>query len=792
MIRPGRVGFALALALTVGLIAAAARVDRWVGGGRSPQLIFDVTTPVPVTGAASDPIAAAWRARFGDRDLPIAIGPDPTRSVVTVAGRAAQAAGAAQTLTRPGKLAFLEVASDTAVARAWYQASRGLDLGADVAVIADMWSDDRTGEQFNDYVLTGPTPAAIDAAIATLARGTPLPDDLRVMYEEIISDPSVGPRPSYWRSYLVHTTVLIDRSDIARASVTYDQNTLRPEVLIRFTPRGAQRFGDATAAMVGHKLAMALDGVVVSAPVVRDAIRGGVSTITMGGADAKKMEAEAAALVNSLRPGAELPAGIEATLREALPGVAGTPWLGPLAAALLAGLAGFVGAGRLGRTTVGLPAAPVAPGTRGLVGTVVGAALTIGLPLALIWLAQSDHVVLPGVNSVELGAITGPGGTLGESRARMSIFALGVMPVISAFWIIEAIAAISRRWRRVRLGTARGRAGLDRGALLLGLGLAALQAYFVVDFLASASRSGGSLFVGGDRAMALVALTLVAGVAVHVAVADLITRHGLCNGYLALLGVGAARAFYDQLAHAPRVGDDARLALAACLALLALVTVVVTTLRDTTPARTRQPWPVLVAMVALGQAIGVVVLAITGLAALAGKPPNIGWLVRWAIRPAWFDVLVTLAALALIVRWYRLAVTRLAAIAAAALIVTVFAIRAWAPASVGVDARLLPMMYVILVAVEVGLAVRARLGLRRAVAILAVHDVDRADRAADALAAAGIPASVESLRLRAILRGLGSFAPIVIRVAADDAGRATATLAEAEAEHDPHVAAFAG
>lgn len=88
-------------------------------------------------------------------------------------------------------------------------------------------------------------------------------------------------------------------------------------------------------------------------------------------------------------------------------------------------------------------------------------------------------------------------------------------------------------------------------------------------------------------------------------------------------------------------------------------------------------------------------------------------------------------------------------------------------------------------------ALVARLPMARPTAILAIHDVDRADRAADALAGAGIAASIENRRTRALLRGLGGFAPIVIRVDRADAERAIAAIGEAEAARDPRVAAFA-
>lgn len=50
--------------------------------------------------------------------------------------------------------------------------------------------------------------------------------------------------------------------------------------IIRFNTEGRVKFGEVTAANVGERLAIVLDGVVVSAPVIRDAIRGGSAEIS--------------------------------------------------------------------------------------------------------------------------------------------------------------------------------------------------------------------------------------------------------------------------------------------------------------------------------------------------------------------------------------------------------------------------------------------------------------------------------------------------------------------------------
>ncbi len=53
----------------------------------------------------------------------------------------------------------------------------------------------------------------------------------------------------------------------------------QPLVILEFTPRGAVRFEKLTEANVNKRLAIVLDGVVQSAPVIRQAIRGGAARI---------------------------------------------------------------------------------------------------------------------------------------------------------------------------------------------------------------------------------------------------------------------------------------------------------------------------------------------------------------------------------------------------------------------------------------------------------------------------------------------------------------------------------
>jgi hypothetical protein len=93
----------------------------------------------------------------------------------------------------------------------------------------------------------------------------------------------------------------LSSTDISRADVRLGEygNTF---VLVSFTPDGGQRFGDMTAAMVGRRLAIAIDGEVMSVPVVRQAIRGGRAHIEVSHPKSVAREAEALAAAMRSRP----------------------------------------------------------------------------------------------------------------------------------------------------------------------------------------------------------------------------------------------------------------------------------------------------------------------------------------------------------------------------------------------------------------------------------------------------------------------------------------------------------
>ncbi|MRI84141.1 MAG: protein translocase subunit SecD [Nitratiruptor sp.] len=83
------------------------------------------------------------------------------------------------------------------------------------------------------------------------------------------------------RKYLLKEIPILDGSMITDARVAFDQNN-QPVINFTLNSEGARIFGDFTAKNVGKRLAVVLDDVVYSAPVIRERIGGGSGQISGG------------------------------------------------------------------------------------------------------------------------------------------------------------------------------------------------------------------------------------------------------------------------------------------------------------------------------------------------------------------------------------------------------------------------------------------------------------------------------------------------------------------------------
>ena len=106
----------------------------------------------------------------------------------------------------------------------------------------------------------------------------------------------------YRELYVLEEDAFLTGDQLNDATANRDQQFNQPQVLFELNRRGGRDFQRLTAANIGNRIAIILDGQVVSAPVVRDRI-GARGTIDLGSADMS----EATDLALVLRAGA-LPA----------------------------------------------------------------------------------------------------------------------------------------------------------------------------------------------------------------------------------------------------------------------------------------------------------------------------------------------------------------------------------------------------------------------------------------------------------------------------------------------------
>ena len=160
-------------------------------------------------------------------------------------------------------------------------------LAAGVSADLDSWSETETkagmelpGARHIDYYLVGHDRDALEKYLATLP---PVPTDRKLLLEHEMPIPDAKDRRAYWRTYYVMTTTIIDETAIESAKTVEPDGdrVYRPSVSVKLTPAGQAAFAEATAKSVGHKLATIVDGVVIMAPVINGAIKGGAFRISM-------------------------------------------------------------------------------------------------------------------------------------------------------------------------------------------------------------------------------------------------------------------------------------------------------------------------------------------------------------------------------------------------------------------------------------------------------------------------------------------------------------------------------
>lgn len=129
-----------------------------------------------------------------------------------------------------------------------------------------------------------------------------IPEGDQILFERVV-DRSTGAVTK--RPYLVKKDAMMTGDVLTEARMGLDPRTQEAEVNFKLDPTGAKIFDQVTAANVGNRMAIILDGNVYSAPVIRERISGGSGVIS-----GRFTESEAKDLAIVLRAGA-LPAPLK-------------------------------------------------------------------------------------------------------------------------------------------------------------------------------------------------------------------------------------------------------------------------------------------------------------------------------------------------------------------------------------------------------------------------------------------------------------------------------------------------
>jgi hypothetical protein len=233
--------------------------------------------------------------------------------------------------------------------------------------------------------------------------------------------------------------------------------------------------------------------------------------------------------------------------------------------------------------------------------------------VALIVYRLGAHIPLPGLDPHSLSLLYGSDGRAIE---RISILALGVYPLVSALILAELAKLLVpplRRWERSDL---RNRDNLNGWIVLLAVGFAIMQGAGIARALESVQTLVAEPGVS-FRAVCMV--TLVAGAAFAIWLADQITRYGLGSGVWLLFVVPTLADLPSRtwaLLEVSRTGQISPVAVLACalfviVAVAALAAILLAERSEPQAAATclwpvqlsymLAPWPLLVVSFALGE-----------------------------------------------------------------------------------------------------------------------------------------------------------------------------------------------
>ncbi len=196
------------------------------------------------------------------------------------------------------------------------------------------------------------------------------------------------------------------------------------------------------------------------------------------------------------------------------------------------------------------------------------------------------HVPAPGIDARALGTFFAQAkGTLfglydlfvGGNLSRATIFALGIMPYISASIIIQLLGSVIPYLEKLQKEGEEGRKKITQYTRYGTVGLAAIQSLGISIFLESLTTGNGVPVVPhpGIGFRLLTMLTLTSGTIFVMWLGEQITEHGIGNGISLLIFIGCLDDFFPNIAQSYTLVQGGGLNLFA-LVLIGLLMVAVT------------------------------------------------------------------------------------------------------------------------------------------------------------------------------------------------------------------------
>ena len=182
----------------------------------------------------------------------------------------------------------------------------GLDLGGQPKTVSSTYATFALGPEKHK----GETLSACRARVTTWLATQPPPPDCQVVLQALEEPGPGGARiPRGWRTLLVARPPALTNKDILDAVTAQDTLERRYYVAVTLTAEAAPRLEALTGENLQRRLAIVIDGVVQSAPIIKSKIAGGKVSITMGAGPEEEQLKGARQMEVALRVGA-LPAPV--------------------------------------------------------------------------------------------------------------------------------------------------------------------------------------------------------------------------------------------------------------------------------------------------------------------------------------------------------------------------------------------------------------------------------------------------------------------------------------------------